>query len=71
MKLAFDVIQAFGAVSGISRAECRFTPGDVVLVDSGQAEDKMWIESGGTLFQVERAVFEKCCKWKNQGAPLV
>jgi hypothetical protein len=68
MKLAYDVVHAFRAISGISGAERRFTPGDVVLLDSGQTEDNIWIESGGTLFQVERSVFENCCKWKNEGA---
>ena len=68
MTLEFSVLRAFEATAPISGRQRRFEVGDVVMYDSGQTGPTVTIETGMSLFLVDRSTFETCCKFKNQGS---
>ena len=70
MMLLYLVTRAFSATHRPSGREREFRPGDTFECGSGQSDDMVTIELEQSLLLVERATFESCCKWKNEGLPL-
>jgi hypothetical protein len=69
MKFRFSVVRPFKAVRPISGTERQFEPGEFVVRDTGQHGETIALEFEGSLFTVERSVFDECCRLKLETGP--
>jgi hypothetical protein len=70
MTLLYSVRHAFKATDPISGREQSLEPGDTLTCDSRQTGSTILIEINGLSFLVQRATFNACCKFKNQGGTI-
>jgi hypothetical protein len=63
----YSVIKTFRATTAISGRERQFEPGETVLCDPALPGETVIVEADEFLFVVDRATFNACCKWKNEG----
>jgi hypothetical protein len=64
----YDVVRGFTASEPISGRQHQFKLGDQVSCDLGQVGATTVVEAHLTLYLVDRATFEECCKFRNDGS---